>query len=330
MREYIRSLESMILSGQAVSFQDALRLYGIDGKEDIEELCSAADRIREHFCGNEADLCTIMNARSGRCSEDCKFCAQSSRYKTGAEEYGMVSREAAIALAKENEEEGVNRFSLVTSGRSVFGDDLEKVLEIYEALGREAGMELCASHGILDFEAMSRLKAKGVTRYHHNLESSREYFGNICTTHSYDQMIQTINAARQAGLDVCSGGIIGMGESGLDRVSLAFELSGLGVESIPLNVLNPIKGTPLENAGPLSQDEILKTVALFRFINPKADIRLAGGRNLIHEYGKDCFRAGANATITGNYLTTSGNKIADDKRMLDGMGFQLREKVKKK
>lgn len=325
MIEYIRDIEKEILAGQAVSFEDALRLSGLGDKTHIEELCSAANRIREHYQGNEADLCTIMNARSGRCTEDCKFCAQSSRYKTGAEEYGMVSGEAAVALAKENEEEGVNRFSLVTSGRSVFGDDLEKVLEIYEALDREVGMELCASHGILNFEAMSRLKEKGVTRYHHNLESSREYFGNICTTHSYDQMIQTINAARQAGLDVCSGGIIGMGESRQDRVTLAFELRGLGVESIPLNVLNPIKGTPLENAEPLSQEEILKTVAVFRFINPSADIRLAGGRNLIHEYGRACFRAGANATITGNYLTTSGNKICDDKMMMAGMGFTLKK-----
>jgi len=324
MKEYIRGLERHILVGQAISCEDAMRLSELEDKKHIEELCSAADRIREHFCGNEADLCTIMNARSGRCSEDCKFCAQSSRYKTGAEEYGMVSGEAAVAAAKENENEGVNRFSLVTSGRSVCGDDLEKVLEIYEALGREVEMDICASHGILGIEAMSRLKEKGVNRYHHNLESSREYFGNICTTHSYDQMIQTIIAARQAGLDICSGGIIGMGESRADRISLAFELKGLGVESIPLNVLNPIKGTPLEEAETLSQDDILKTVAVFRFINPSADIRLAGGRNLIHEYGRACFRAGANATITGNYLTTSGNKICDDKRMLAGMGFGLR------
>jgi biotin synthase len=326
MKEYIRSLEGMILSGKYVSFEDAVRLTGLDGKEDIEELCSAADRIREHFCKNEADLCTIMNARSGRCSEDCKFCAQSSRYNTGAEAYGMVSGEAAICLAKENEAEGVSRFSLVTSGRSVLGDDLESVLEIYAELNKAVKMDLCASHGILGYRAMARLKEAGVTRYHHNLESSREYFGNICTTHSYDEMIETIKAAQQAGLDVCSGGIIGMGESRTDRISLAFELKGLGISSIPINVLNPVAGTPMENAEPLSQDEILKTIAVFRFINPKADIRLAGGRNLIAEFGRNCFRAGANATITGNYLTTSGNKIADDKRMLAEMGFEFREK----
>jgi biotin synthase len=323
MKEYIRSLESMILSGQDVSFEDAVRLSGLDKKEDTEELCSAADRIREYFCGSDADLCTIMNARSGRCSEDCKFCAQSSRYNTGAEAYGMVEGEAAIALAKENEAEGISRFSLVTSGRCVCGDDLSSFLEIYESLKKEVRMDLCASHGIMSAEDMARLKEAGVSRYHHNLESSREYFGNICTTHSYDEMIETIKAAQQAGLDVCSGGIIGMGESSTDRISLAFELKGLGVKSIPINVLNPIKGTPMENTEPLSQDEILKTIAVFRFINPLADIRLAGGRNLIHEYGRACFRAGANATITGNYLTTSGNKICDDKRMLAEMGFVL-------
>jgi biotin synthase len=324
MKEYIRSLESMILSGQDVSFEDAVRLAGLDGQVDLEELCSAADRIREHFCGNEADLCTIMNARSGRCSEDCKFCAQSSRYKTGAEAYGIVSGGAAISLAKENEAEGVNRFSLVTSGRSVLGDDLKSVLEIYVELNKEVKMDLCASHGMLGAQEMARLKKAGVTRYHHNLESSREYFGNICTTHSYDEMVETIRAAQQAGLDVCSGGIIGMGESRTDRISLAFELKGLGISSIPINVLSPVKGTPMENAEPLSQDEILKTIAVFRFINPHSVIRLAGGRNLIHDYGRACFRAGANATITGNYLTTSGNKICDDKRMLAEMGFGIK------
>lgn len=323
MIEFIRGVESKILVGQAVSFEDAVKLAGLEEKNHIEELCSAADRIREHYCGNEAELCTIMNARSGRCSEDCKYCAQSGHYKTGAEMYGLVSVESALELARENEAEGVNRFSLVTSGRGIYGDDLKGVLKIYEALNREVEMDLCASHGILDIEAMSRLKEKGVTRYHHNLESSREYFGNICTTHSYDQMIQTIIAARQAGLEICSGGIIGMGENRADRISLAFELRGLGVESIPVNVLNPVKGTPLEKAEPLSQDEILKTIAVFRFINPKASIRLAGGRNLINEFGKACFGAGANATITGNYLTTSGNKICDDKGMLAAMGFKL-------
>jgi biotin synthase len=323
MMECISFLERKVLSGQEICFEDALKLMETKEKEATEELCKAADRIREHFCGREADLCTIMNAKSGSCSEDCKYCAQSGHYKTGAEVYGLVSVEAALELARENEAEGVNKFSLVTSGRGIYGDDFKGVLEIYEALNRELEMDLCASHGILDIEAMSRLKDKGVTRYHHNLESSREYFGNICTTHTYDQMIQTIIAARQAGLDICSGGIIGMGESRADRISLAFELRGLGVESIPVNVLNPVKGTPLEKAEPLSQEEILKTIAVFRFINPKASIRLAGGRNLINEFGRACFGAGANATITGNYLTTSGNKICDDKRMLAEMGFEL-------
>lgn len=326
MIEFIKAVEKAVIDGNDISLGDALRLSEMQGGEEIEELCAAADRLRRHFCGSGADLCTIMNARSGRCSEDCKFCAQSARYSTGAEEYAMVSRAAALELAMENEEEGVNRFSLVTSGRSVCGDDLEGFLDIYRLLSTEVKMDLCASHGILGFAEMAKLKEAGVTRYHHNLETSREYFGSICTTHTYDEMLETINAARHAGLDVCSGGIIGMGESAADRISLAFELRGLAVTSIPINVLNPIKGTPLEGAAPLNQEEILKTVALFRFINPKADLRLAGGRNLIEEYGRACFEAGANATITGNYLTTSGNKIADDKRMLDKMGFEFRKR----
>ena len=161
--------------------------------------------------------------------------------------------------------------------------------------------------------------------YHHNLETSRDYYKEICTTHSYDARIETIKHAKASGMSICSGGIIGLGESRKDRVSLAFELKKLGVESIPINVLNPVKGTPLENEKPLSQNEILKTIAIFRLVNPKSSIRLAGGRNLIDENGKQCFKSGANATITGNYLTTSGNKICDDRDMISELDFEFRK-----
>lgn len=263
-----------------------------------------------------------MNAKSGRCTEDCKFCAQSAHYKTNVEEYGLVSKKAALKLARENEKEGVNRFSLVTSGRGASGSDFENILDIYEDLKKEMNVDLCASLGILGYEQLLRLREKGITMYHHNLETSREYYENICTTHSFDERINTINAAKKAGMFICSGGIIGLGESMEDRINLAFELRNLGVKSIPVNVLNPIKGTPLENAQSLSQEEILKTIAIIRCINPKALIRLAGGRNRIDEFGKNCFNAGANATITGNYLTTSGNKIKDDKKMVSDLNLE--------
>ncbi|WP_097028158.1 biotin synthase BioB [Clostridium peptidivorans] len=325
MKEFIKGLEEKVLGGQFISFEEAMKLAGIEGKEDIAELCNSANNIREFFCGREVDLCSIMNAKSGHCSEDCKFCAQSAHYKTDVDVYDLVSKEAALKLAKENENEGVNRFSLVTSGRGIIGSDFKKVLEIYEELNKEVKMDLCASLGILGYGELLSLRETGITMYHHNLETSRDYYERICTTHSYDERIDTINAAKKAGMAVCSGGIIGLGESLEDRVKLAFQLRDLEVKSIPINVLNPVKGTPLENQERLSQDEILKTIAIFRFVDPKALIRLAGGRNLIDEYGKNCFNAGANATITGNYLTTSGNKICDDKKMVSELKLEVRK-----
>jgi biotin synthase len=325
MRKFIKDLEKKILAGGVIKFQEAMKLAFIEEIEDLEQLCNSANNIRYAFCGNEVDLCTIMNAKSGRCSEDCKFCAQSAHYKTNAEVYDLVSKEVALNLAKENEAEGVNRFSLVTSGRGLTGNDFTKILDIYEELKKEVKMDLCASLGILGYNELLELSKRGVAMYHHNLETSREFYEEVCTTHSYDERIATINSAKEAGMTVCSGGIIGLGESFEDRVKLAFQLRDLEIKSIPVNILNPVKGTPLENSQSLSQEEILKTIAIFRLVNPKAFIRLAGGRNLIDEFGKSCFKAGANATITGNYLTTSGNKICDDKKMMRELKLEVRK-----
>lgn len=327
MKEVIKNIEERILNGEDITFQEAMTLINIENKEDIALLCKSANNIRQFYCGVEVDLCTIMNAKSGHCSEDCKFCAQSAHYKTNVEVYSLVSKEAALNIAKENESEGVNRFSLVTSGRGVSDSDFEKVLDIYQALNKEVKMDLCVSLGILAYDKFLKLREKGITMYHHNLETSREFYEKICTTHSYDERISTINAAKEAGLDICSGGIIGLGETLEDRVKLAFQVKELGAKSIPINILNPIKGTPLENAESLSQEDILKTFAIFRFVNPKAYIRLAGGRNQIDEFGKECFNAGANATITGNYLTTSGNKICDDKEMINELTLKVRKSI---
>lgn len=324
MKSFIKDLEIKILSGEYINFQEAMALTDIRNNDDIEQLCLSANNIRKTLCGNKVDLCSIMNAKSGRCSENCKFCAQSIHYNTNAEVYDLVSKEAALKLAKENESEGVNRFSLVTSGRGITSSDFEKVLDIYEELNKEVKIELCASLGILEYDKLLKLKGRGITMYHHNLETSREFYKEICTTHSYEERIDTIKAAQKAGISVCSGGIIGLGESWIDRINLAFQLKELQIMSIPVNILNPVKGTPLEDSKNLSQEDILKTIAIFRFINPKALIRLAGGRNLIRDLGKECFNSGANATITGNYLTTSGNKICDDKEMIGELKLEVR------
>lgn len=293
-------------------------------EEELEKLCQGADKIRKYFCGNSIDLCTIVNGRGGRCSENCKFCAQSSHYHTGAEIHAFLSPEEIIADAKINEKEGVRRYSVVTAGRELEGTDLEKAEEAYKRLTKETKLHLCASHGLLKEEAFKRLKEAGVERYHANIETSRRNFPNICTTHTFEDKITCILRAKKAGLSVCSGGILGMGETWEDRLDMAFVLSEMEVDSIPLNILIPVKGTPLENRKKLEREEILRCISLFRYINPTADIRLAGGRILLADSGKEAFLSGANAAITGNMLTTSGNTIREDKQMIKEMGRGLK------
>ena len=287
----------------------------------LEDLQAGAALIQKNFCGNHIDLCTIINGKSGRCSEDCKYCAQSARHKTGVDEYNFLPTEKILEVALANEREGVNRFSIVTSGRTLDDKNFARAIEAYKILRAKLKIDLCASHGILTAEQLQRLQAAGVNRYHHNLETSRRFFPHICTTHTFDDRIKTIKLAQAAGLEVCSGGIIGMGETWQDRIDLAFELAALNIKSIPINVLNPIKGTPLENLKTLSAEDILRTVAIFRYINPTANIRLAAGRKFLPDNGASAFLHGASAAITGNMLTTSNTNIKSDLKMISELGL---------
>lgn len=323
MINFIKELEHRIINNEYITKEEAIKLGSIIKSNELEALYESADNIRKFFCGNKVDLCSIMNAKSGNCSEDCKFCAQSAYYKTKIKIYALVNDESAIKLAMENEKEGVNRFSLVTSGRGITTKELNKVISIYKNINKKTNLNLCASLGILKYDDLLRLKNSGVKMYHHNLETSNNYYNKICTTHSYEERINTILEAKKVGMNICSGGIIGLGENLKDRIDLAFQLRELEVCSIPINVLTPIKGTPFENNKPLTQNEILKTIAICRFINPKAFIRLGGGRALIDNFGEKCFKVGANATITGNYLTTCGNNIWDDKKMIKRLGLEV-------
>ena len=282
----------------------------------LDEIQSGAALIQKNFFGNRVDLCSIVNGKSGRCSEDCKYCAQSARHCTGVDEYNFLPVEKILSVAKTNEAAGVNRFSIVTSGRALNGEDFERAIAAYKVLRAELKIDLCASHGILSTEQLRRLKAAGVDRYHHNLETSRRFFPHICTTHTFDERIATIKAAQSVGLDVCSGGIIGMGETWRDRIDLAFELAALNIKSIPVNVLTAVKGTPLENLKPLKPEDILRTIALFRYVNPTANVRLAAGRKFLPDCGASALLHGASAAITGNMLTTSSNTIKDDLKLL--------------
>ncbi|WP_175444960.1 MULTISPECIES: biotin synthase BioB [unclassified Ruminococcus] len=293
---------------------------------DIELLSKGADRIRKHFCGDHVDLCSIINGKSGKCSENCRFCAQSAHNCTGVSEYPFLDTETILKECLHNEERGVHRFSIVTAGKTLSDEDFEKAVEAYSTLSEKTHMMLCGSHGLLTDEQFRRLRQTGVNRYHCNIETSRRNFPNICTTHSYDDKIACIERAKNAGYEVCSGGIIGMGETWEDRIDMAISLAELGVDSIPINALMPIKGTPFEGLERLSEEDILRTVAIFRYICPTAQIRLAAGRDLMKECGKKAFLSGANSTITGDMLTTSGNDINADVSMLKTMGFDL-EKV---
>ncbi|KEH93919.1 biotin synthase BioB [Clostridium novyi] len=318
-----RLLDKIINEGYDISYDEAVRL--ID--EDIDKVLQGAKKLREVFCGKHVDLCSIINAKCGKCSEDCKFCAQSIFYNTNIKTHPLCSYDEILKLAKENELEGVHRYSLVTSGRGISGKEFEDILNIYKKLKEDTKIKLCASLGIISKYQLKKLKEAGVSRYHHNLETSREFYSKICTTHSYDERIQTIKNAKGVGLDVCSGGIIGLGESFIDRINLAFELKNLKIRSIPINILMPIGGTPLENQRKLNNEEILKTIAIFKFINPKADIRLAGGRGSLENYGEKAFLAGVSATITGNYLTTQGNGIKNDIKLLNDLGLTVERDI---
>lgn len=321
----LMKLADEIIGGKRLTRDDDLTFF-FDA--DLEELCKGADKIRETLCGNHVDLCSIINGKSGRCHENCKFCAQSAHNCTGVDEYGFMNEDKIVEECKYNESKGVHRFSIVTAGRALDGEDFERALSAFSRMKKECPkIGLCASHGLLSDEQFKRLYDSGVRMYHSNIETSRRNFPNICTTHTFDDKIATIKRAKKHGMRVCSGGIIGMGETWEDRLDMAVCLSEVGVDSIPLNALMPIKGTPLENNKTLSAEDILRTVAMFRYINPTVEVRLAAGRNLMENCGKQAFRSGANATITGDMLTTSGNNISDDLKMLSEMGFDLSEEA---
>lgn len=318
--EKITELMEQVLQGKQITREEALDLYG----QPLPSLCESADRIRKEFCGNRFDICTIINGKSGRCSENCRFCAQSAYYHTPAAEYPLLSAEEILAQAKENYEKGILRYSIVTSGKCLSDQEVDKMCEVIRRIRKEVGISVCVSFGLLDEEQFCKLKAAGVTRVHNNLETSSRNFPNVCTTHTFEDKVRTIRAAQAAGLSVCSGGIIGMGETVEDRIDMAFTLRELGIRSVPVNLLNPISGTPYEDCQILTEEDMRRTVAVYRFILPSAFIRLAGGRGLLADKGKGCFQSGANASISGDMLTTAGITVEADMQLLRELGYEVR------
>lgn len=318
MMDMVEKLKQKVLSGERIGKEEAMVLY----EAPLEQLCQSADEIRKHFCENIFDICTIINGKSGRCSEDCKYCAQSVHYPTKVEEYPLLSEEEIVTWAKYNDEKGVLRYSIVTSGKTLSDQEVEELCETVRQIRKETEIAVCASLGLLKEEQFQKLKDAGVSRIHNNLETSKRNFKNICTTHTYEDKIKAIRSAKKVGLSVCSGGILGLGETIEDRIDLALSLRELGIRSVPVNVLNPILGTPYENQTPLTMEEVRRAVAVFRFLLPDASIRLAGGRGLLEDKGRSCFTSGANAVISGDMLTTAGITVDNDLNMIEELGYR--------
>lgn len=283
----------------------------------LPELILMADKIRQEFVGSNIELCNIMNAKSGLCDQDCKFCAQAGRHKSGAPVYPLKSKEEMLEQARRAKEIGADRFDIVTSGDNLSTEELNRICSVISEITNKIGIKMCASLGTLDEEAFRLLKQAGLSRYHHNIETSENYFSNIVTTHTFQDRINTIKAAKKAGLQVCSGGIIGMGETLQDRVDMALCLKDLDVDSVPLNVLVPIKGTPFETSLSFSCNEVIRTIAIFRIILEDKIIKIAAGReSVLKDFQALGFMAGANGMLIGGYLTIKGRDVEQDWKLV--------------
>ncbi len=318
------------LAGGQTSADEGLWLLQCDDAY-LPWIMAGADRLRKTYRGDEVEVCAISNVRSGNCSENCSFCAQSGHHETAAPVYNYINEDQLVAQARRAREWGASDFGVVSKGWGVRGKKEHAQLKNYfAAMSQASDIGRCASLGVLDETTAEQLRGYGLENYHHNLETAESYFDKVCTTHTYQENIDTIRIARDAGLRVCSGGILGMGESLEQRIELAVTLGNLGVESVPLNFLNPQPGTPFGHLTPLQPMEILKCIAVFRFMLPKAEIRIAGGRAFLGDMQSMIFMAGASGVMIGDYLTTKGRKVEDDLRMIDALKLKIRGDTQQK
>jgi biotin synthase len=319
-------LAKEVIQGKAPSLAEALKLINTPDEETFEFL-AAANQLRKLFKGNKIKLCAIVNAKSGRCSENCSFCAQSAHHKTEVKGYPLLSGQAMYKAAKSAEQKmSATCFSIVTSGKSILSEsEMETIAGTVNAINQNTALNRCVSLGILNQEQIRKLKKAGLKRLHHNLETAESFFDQMCTTHTYKERLAVIKTAKAEGLEVCSGGIFGLGESLEQRVELAFALSEIGVDSVPINILHPIAGTvAAKNYKPMSPLEVLRLVATYRFLLPKADIGVFGGReNALRDLQPLMFLAGANVTLIGDYLTTKGQAPTEDLQMIKDLGLEI-------
>ncbi len=324
VRDRIAELGQRVLDGGQIDRDEALDLINIESNADIMDLLSWANRIREHYKGNKIHLCSIINAKAGACSENCSFCSQSAAYQTDSPRYGFVDPEPVQDAMSEAKENDVTAVGLVAAWRGLKeGPMLDEVCDRIREMKENGKSRPDASLGLIESQAVAdRLKEAGLSCYGHNLESSRRFFPEHCTTHSFEDRLKTIQFLKNAGINICSGGIIGMGEEREDRIDLALEIRAIDANVVPVNILNPIPGTPLENQEQLPPMEILKTIALFRFILPQKEVMIAGGRTVnLRDMQSMVFTAGASALMVGNYLTTLNQPVEKDLQMLKDLGL---------
>lgn len=320
-KELIEKYKNKILDGGQLTDNE---VYSLADVRDSSALREAAAELTRKICRPHFESCSIVNARSGKCPENCKWCAQSAHFSTGCETYDMVDETTCMEAARSNARRGVERFSLVASGKAVRGKALDEICRLLKKAKDETGIKTCASLGLMDEESLKALKEAGATRYHCNIETAPSHFATLCTTHTMKDKFRTIEAARRVGLDICSGGIIGMGESRRQRAEFALALRRARPCSIPLNILSPIPGTPLENIELISFDEILDTIAIFRFTHPATELRFAGGRARFTEDEQlRMMEVGINGGIVGTLLTTTASEYDADKELARRAGLSF-------
>lgn len=317
---FIEEALTGVLNGNQISFEDCEKLIS---SNNVFALARCSNIITRTFNGDSVDVETLINAKSGRCPEDCSFCAQSSFYNTGVNKFPLLSKDVILEQAQKAKEAGATSFCLVCAYRSPPEKDFEQICQTIEEIKKNVMIDIDVSLGFMTHEMARRLKSLGVKRYNHNLEASESYFSQICKTHDFADRVNTAKLVKEEGLELCCGGIIGMGESPKQRLELAFSIKSLEPDEVPINILISRKGTPLENIHPLDPMDAIKTIAVWRFIMPKTILKIAGGRE-VHLKDKEriALRAGANGIITGGYLTTGGNRAKEDITMIREIGLQ--------
>lgn len=317
----IKQFQKKVLDGGLLSKEEIMQI----ADAPLEELCMAADEIRRHFCGNAFDICAVISAKGGPCSEDCKFCSQSGKNPSCKEvpQFPFLPTENLVEDATQKDKQGIMAYGIVSSGRVLPAQDVDRLCASLKELRQKTKLRLCGSLGLLGRDSLEKLREAGLDMVHNNLESSESHFQKMCSTHTYEDKKNTIRSAQVAGMQVCSGGLFGIGETMEDRIELALHERELGVRSIPINMLDPVSGTPFEKEKPLSIGDMRRIVAVFRFILPDAFLRLAAGREYLEDKGRSCFLSGANAAISGDFLTTMGISIETDLRMLREIGYHV-------